>query len=348
MSRFRQATAILLLGMAPLALLEGGLRLCGWPTERVRTFSKLLNFDAATWQRTIGIFRPGLRATVMWPPELSYEVHINSLGLRGPEIERSAPPGRIRILVLGDSMTFGYYLEEEETFPARLEARLRADGIDAEVVNTGSGGWSIGSETRFLIERGLALEPDHVILAICANDLTELDEEEDLYPRQARAVGELRRELSQIMYSTASYELYLRAQVAWKHWRKRRDGDRRGPPNPVELQESSDEVWARYAAWLDRLREVLDARGIRLWMVFVPGAYEVIRGELPTLEARLHELARARGIGFVAALAEFQRDPQADPQAWYLLPLDGHFSAAGADRLAGIVEPALAKLLAGE
>jgi lysophospholipase L1-like esterase len=281
----------------------------------------------------------------MSPPELSYQVHINSLGLRGPEIERSAPPGRIRILVLGDSMMFGYYLEEVETFPARLEARLRADGIDTEVVNTGSGGWSIASETSFLIERGLALEPDHVILAISGNDLTELGRDESMYLHQKRAVGELGRELSQIMYSTASYELYLRAQVAWKHWRKMR-GDRRAPPGA--LQESSDEVWASYAAWLDRLHETLDARGIRLWMVFVPGMEEVIRGELPTIEARLHELARARGIGFVATLAEFQRDPQADPREWYLLPLDNHFSAAGADRLAGIVEPALAKQLARE
>src|SRR5439155_640014 len=122
--------AALLLAIAPLALLEGGLRLAGWPTERVRSFGKLLNFDPQSFAAAVGVFRPGAHSTVLWPPELAYQVHINALGLRGPEIARTPPPGRTRILALGDSMTFGYYLEEGETWPARLEALLRAAGRD--------------------------------------------------------------------------------------------------------------------------------------------------------------------------------------------------------------------------
>src|SRR5204863_1476949 len=137
-------------------------RLAGWPTERVRSFGKLLNFDAQSFAAAVGMFRPNANSTVLWPPELAYEVHINALGLRGPEIERTPPVGRTRILALGDSMTFGYHLEEDETWPARLEALLRGAGRDVEVVNGGVGGWSIDSETLFLEERGLALAPARV------------------------------------------------------------------------------------------------------------------------------------------------------------------------------------------
>ncbi len=336
---WRQAALALLLSIAPLVLLEGCLRLCGWPTGRVRSFSKLLNFDAETWNHAIGVFRPGARTTVMWPPELAYDVHINSLGLRGPEIERTPPPGRTRILALGDSNVFGYYLEEEETWPARLEARLRADGVDAEVVNGGCGAWSIDSETQFLIERGLALEPHHVIVGFFGNDLVDLDYGTHVYSGQKRALGGVRRTYLQIVSSTATYELVLRAQTAWRHWRERRSGEPRGPPDGiVSPPAASDEHWVRYADWLDRMREALAARGIPLTLVYFPNAAEVLRGEPQSFESRLRELARVRGIDFVSPLAELRARPEA---ALFHLPLDAHFAAPGADRIAAVVERAI-------
>src|SRR5262245_7260176 len=187
----RGLAATLLLGIAPLVLLEGGLRLAGWPTERVRSLGKLLNLDAQSFAAAVGMFRPGARSTVLWPPELAYEVHINALGLRGPEIARTPPPGRTRILALGDSMTFGFYLEESETWPARLEVLLRSEGRDVEVLNAGVGGWTISSETRFLEERGLALAPAHVLVGFCANDIADLDQPAEPYEahKQALAAG---------------------------------------------------------------------------------------------------------------------------------------------------------------
>ena len=148
-----------------------------------------MNFDAQSFAAAVGVFRPGARSTVLWPPELAYEVHINALGLRGPEIARTPPPGRTRILALGDSMTFGFYLEESETWPARLEALLRERGRDVEVVNAGVGGWTISSETLFLEERALALAPAHVVVGFCANDIADLDLPGTVYEGQKQAAA---------------------------------------------------------------------------------------------------------------------------------------------------------------
>ena len=73
------------------------------------------------------------------------------------------------ILAFGDSLTAGLGLPPEETFPARLEARLRADGIDVRVINAGvSGDTTAGGRAR--LGWALAGKPDLVILELGAND----------------------------------------------------------------------------------------------------------------------------------------------------------------------------------
>jgi acyl-CoA thioesterase I len=73
------------------------------------------------------------------------------------------------ILDFGDSLTAGYGLPPEEAFPARLEAWLHRNGIEARVVNAGvSGDTTAGGLAR--LDWALAAKPDLVILALGAND----------------------------------------------------------------------------------------------------------------------------------------------------------------------------------
>jgi len=73
------------------------------------------------------------------------------------------------ILDFGDSLTAGYGLAPEQAFPARLEAALRREGIEARVVNGGvSGDTTAGGLAR--LEWALSDKPDLVILALGAND----------------------------------------------------------------------------------------------------------------------------------------------------------------------------------
>src|SRR6202049_3069030 len=44
------------------------------------------------------------------------------------------------VLAFGDSITAGFGLPANEAFPARLEARLNAEGVSAHVVNAGVSG----------------------------------------------------------------------------------------------------------------------------------------------------------------------------------------------------------------
>jgi acyl-CoA thioesterase-1 len=74
-----------------------------------------------------------------------------------------------RILAFGDSLTAGFGLPKSEAFPARLEAALRARGIDAAVLDGGvSGDTSAGGLAR--LDWSLAARPDAVIVELGAND----------------------------------------------------------------------------------------------------------------------------------------------------------------------------------
>jgi acyl-CoA thioesterase-1 len=73
------------------------------------------------------------------------------------------------ILDFGDSLTAGYGLAPEQAFPARLEAALRQQGLEARVVNGGvSGDTTAGGLAR--LDWALAEQPDLVILALGSND----------------------------------------------------------------------------------------------------------------------------------------------------------------------------------
>lgn len=98
---------------------------------------------------------------------VSAHVETNSRRLRGPEIAPAPPPGTRRILVLGDSVAFGYGVVEEDSFPAQLEAQL---GAGHEVINAAVTGYQF-HHYYYMAQDTIDLQPDEVLLGVCLNDL---------------------------------------------------------------------------------------------------------------------------------------------------------------------------------
>ena len=96
--------------------------------------------------------------------EFDTEIRINSLGQRQREIDLEKGTWE-RVLVIGDSFTFGWGVEEPLSYPRLVEAGL--DGVTprrVEVVNAGfAGGFYPDAFFVYLKERGLALDPDLVV-----------------------------------------------------------------------------------------------------------------------------------------------------------------------------------------
>ncbi len=95
---------------------------------------------------------------------------VNLAVLAGAE---PADAAAARIVVLGDSLTAGYGLAGGDAFPARLEAALKAEGIDAQVINAGVSGDTTAAGLRRLdwaLAAGPDGPPDALILELGAND----------------------------------------------------------------------------------------------------------------------------------------------------------------------------------
>ncbi len=111
--------------------------------------------------------RPGARSR--HSRSIPVEYAVNADGFRDLPRAPVKPAGTLRVLVLGDSVTFGFGVERAEAFPAQLEARLAG----AEVLNLGVGGYNPYTEAALLADRGLAYQPDLVLVQFSVNDLND-------------------------------------------------------------------------------------------------------------------------------------------------------------------------------
>jgi hypothetical protein len=97
-------------------------------------------------------------------------VSFNAAGYRGRELTLPKARDRTRVIVLGDSIAFGLDVADEETFTNLLDAR--DNGIEAG--NLAVQGYGPDQELIVLLDKGLRLDPDVVVLTFClANDLAE-------------------------------------------------------------------------------------------------------------------------------------------------------------------------------
>ncbi len=103
--------------------------------------------------------------------EFDYQANSNSFGYRGKEFKMPKEKGKLRIMALGDSMTYGVGAADDQTIPAYLEKQLLAQGIPAEVINAGIG--HAGTIKHYINLKNFHLDynPDVVLLFF---DLTDM------------------------------------------------------------------------------------------------------------------------------------------------------------------------------
>jgi lysophospholipase L1-like esterase len=97
------------------------------------------------------------------------DVHIDSRGFRDVEVDPSGAPAT-SVVLLGDSVTFGWGVEYGERFSEILEREWSADGRHVELVNTGHGNWNTAQESAALEELFAASSPDGILQVWYIND----------------------------------------------------------------------------------------------------------------------------------------------------------------------------------
>jgi hypothetical protein len=104
--------------------------------------------------------------------EFTSDVRLNARGYRDVEID-AKPPGVFRVVLLGDSITWGHGVGQAERYGDLLAAALRRAGSAVQTVNLAVSGYGTDQELLLWERDGRRYCADLVVLGLYENDLRE-------------------------------------------------------------------------------------------------------------------------------------------------------------------------------
>jgi hypothetical protein len=254
--------------------------------------------------------RPGATATIRYGGGSAVQYRISKHGMRGPELSDDAV---LRVLLLGDSVTFGYYAREESTFASLLAGHL-GGGDSCVTLNGAVGGYNTYTELQWYRCHGRSLNPHIVVLCFCPNDV------DDPYGHFSWHTLEALGELPAEMYPNPARSERLRESRAraarswgWRLWQETRRGsrlawrasllyDRRvgAGRRPfldclVALADTTSAESRWFAANLERLRREIP-RGTLLVVAVLPLRYQMSTTRYDRALGSVESTARRLGV----------------------------------------------------
>lgn len=265
--------------------------------------------------------RPGAEGRISETGAALYR--INADGLRGPRVARPKPAGVTRVVVVGDSIAFGYGVQEPETFPRVLETLLagRVPQARVEVVNLGVGGYNAWNEAELLTDIGLGYEPDLVLVQFCINDLNDPTVHFDAQtrvaleaiPDQAFPDPSVRRgsrhSPSALLGWCARSRLCGLARDAWLSWRGHEfdDATRRAAVRPMEDTRQDRAEWRWLEARYQEMAAAAEAAGARFALLAFPYPQQLTASGRHAVQQRMLALGRQHGWTVIDPLPAFQQ-----------------------------------------
>jgi lysophospholipase L1-like esterase len=270
--------------------------------------------------------------------EFQFELTTNSLGMRDPE--PASPPVQ-GVMFIGDSFTMGLGVQDTESFPALVRARLNERGLHVPVLNIGMGNNGNGRWLKFLRRDAARFQPRLVILQVMENDFRD-NRNERLFALSERgklqelAVAEpsFGRRVQGVVDGLPGLSYSYLVGLAWAA------ADGRGlqqmlagaAVHPVAAAQEAkkspgDELtYALVAASIDRAQ----ALGADVLGLFV---------ELTGLQrARMAEVFEARGVKFLDGPSKLKA-----PDLFFVV--DGHWNAKGHRKVAELMAPEIEQRL---
>ena len=274
----------------------------------------------------------------------------NSRGFRSQEFAVPKPIGVVRVMVLGDSLTFGNTVALSDIYTEVLARRLRVDDGAVEIVNASAGGWNLDVEMLFLEQEGLGYEPDILVLAFYPNDWvsppkagrsSEYELTDDA--RVEGRPGWLRwlpyRVIFWIKRPAVVSFLRNRTAVALKG----EDFVTRLVKSEVDLEHDPSVTFT--ISELRRLKRICDEHAVRLVIAAIPPVNLFwLPPTSPAYLSMLEDFSTREGIVFVDLAKDFWRSSETD--RLYLYPWDNHLSPAGHQLVSDQLAPVLADMAA--
>ncbi len=311
-----------------------------------------INDDLRIWERSPISFY-SLKQSYKGPArsvhgEFTVTVKTNALGLRDDhEFSQIKPDNTFRILVLGDSFTFGYGVESEGSYPKQLEVFLRDYVRDRniEVLNAGfADGWAPDTEYLYLKNRGILFGPDLVILGFFqGNDIIDLsrnkwDKDENQLPLRITQAGT--GLVPRIIKERSTLFQFLKWKIHGFIKKALRSAEHIGSsPSDQRLMQPQDLINEHLVSTkllLRGMQDISKKNNARFAVVIIPAMEAVIKGEtreLTRIRRDISEFCMQQQIPVLDLLSPFAKHQEDSKKRLYFQlnahwTNDGHFLAA--------------------
>jgi lysophospholipase L1-like esterase len=157
-----------------------------------------------------------------------YHVDTNSKGLRDEAFNKTPSDDTYRILIIGDSYTFGWGVSESNRYTEILEKRLNQNHRkNYQIINAGIPGWGIKDYYTFLKRRGLSYQPDMIVIGLVGNDFIPHSDHTKIQREAKREIEEKynRSKTSRTKYHRLVVDRMIKKLQRYRAKRSRNESD---------------------------------------------------------------------------------------------------------------------------
>jgi lysophospholipase L1-like esterase len=243
--------------------------------------------------------RPNSQARLM-----GVTIRTNADGFRDDDypVKKGA---RHRIIFLGDSLTLGWGVEQEQTFEHLLEAQLN-EIRPTEIINLGVGNYNTTQEVHLFIDKGVKYQPDQVVLFYFINDAEPV-------PQKSRFPG------------------LGHSRLVTFYWSRLKALHARLSPGTgfaeyySALYRDGSEGWARSQAALLELKQLSRTDGFELEVVLLPELHDLVDYPFRKEHALVMDFLSENGIRALDLAPQFANEH--DPHSLWVSLDDAHPNA---------------------
>lgn len=317
---------------------------CGFFAGNKYFKADLIDYESA--DTSYGYFKPSQHRKILFPGHQPYVLTINDLGLRSTGAKKDWTNYDQRILSIGDSFTFGLFIDDENSYPFLLQQEVEQD--NTIVFNAGIGSTGIKDHWYYLKERGIDLQPNVVIMNFYGNDLGDIKAEMPYYEKVKQDEPEkwwvksnffrsilgiyvnfkYQRWLSKINDQRVYEILHSKSQTlndslyaSWNYhtWRSIKD------PYSDEIAEQ----WREHLGYLKLIHEYLQERGIQFIYVINPELVSIFDKPESRHEDILINFMEVHNIDYINLIDVFKTHKENILTFYNDPPRDFHLNAKG-------------------